>query len=38
MGERGRQWVLAHRTYGIIAAGIEAKYLELLSVSSHAAQ
>lgn len=38
MGERGRQWVLAHRTYGIIATGIEAKYLELLSVSKHAAR
>jgi glycosyltransferase involved in cell wall biosynthesis len=38
MGERGRQWVLAHRTYGIIAAGIESKYLELLSVSRHAAR
>jgi len=38
MGERGRRWVLAHRTYGIIATGIESKYLELLSVSRHAAR
>jgi glycosyltransferase involved in cell wall biosynthesis len=37
MGERGRQWVLAHRTYGKIADELEGKYLELLSVSSYGA-
>jgi len=37
MGERGRQWVLAHRTYGRIADELEAKYLELLSVSNYRA-
>jgi glycosyltransferase involved in cell wall biosynthesis len=31
MGEEGRQWVLAHRTYGTIATELERKYLELLS-------
>ncbi len=35
MGESGRQWVLANRTYGKIADELEGKYLELLSVSSH---
>jgi glycosyltransferase involved in cell wall biosynthesis len=30
MGEGGRQWVLAHRTYGRIADELERKYLELL--------
>jgi glycosyltransferase involved in cell wall biosynthesis len=34
MGEQGRQWVLAHRTYGTIANELERKYLELLSVSN----
>ena len=31
MGESGRQWVLAHRTYARIADELEAKYLQLLS-------
>jgi glycosyltransferase involved in cell wall biosynthesis len=31
MGENGRQWVLAHRTYSRIADELEGKYLELLS-------
>ncbi len=35
MGESGRQWVLAHRTYGRIADELEGKYLELLSVPSY---
>ncbi len=30
MGERGRQWVLAHRVYPRIADAVEAKYRELL--------
>jgi glycosyltransferase involved in cell wall biosynthesis len=30
MGESGRQWVLAHRTYEKIADHVEAKYRELL--------
>jgi len=34
IGERGRQWVLAHRTYGRIADDLEGKYLELLPESS----
>jgi glycosyltransferase involved in cell wall biosynthesis len=32
MGERGRQWVLAHRVYGKIADELEDKYLQLLTV------
>jgi glycosyltransferase involved in cell wall biosynthesis len=32
MGESGRQWVLANRTYGKIADELEGKYLELLSL------
>jgi glycosyltransferase involved in cell wall biosynthesis len=31
MGERGRQWVLAHRTYDRIARQLEAEYLGLLA-------
>jgi glycosyltransferase involved in cell wall biosynthesis len=30
MGEQGRRWVLAHRTYERIAAELEQKYLQLL--------
>ena len=35
MGESGRRWVLAHRTYGKIADELEGKYLELFSVASY---
>jgi len=38
MGERGRQWVQAHRTYGRIAEDLEGKYLALLSESPAAPQ
>lgn len=31
MGECGRRWVLAHRTYGRIADELEQRYLELLA-------
>jgi glycosyltransferase involved in cell wall biosynthesis len=31
MGESGRQWVLAHRTYATIAAELEQKYLRILA-------
>jgi glycosyltransferase involved in cell wall biosynthesis len=31
MGESGRQWVLAHRTYGTIAGQLEQKYLRILA-------
>jgi glycosyltransferase involved in cell wall biosynthesis len=34
MGERGRQWVLAHRAYPRIADEVEAKYRELLAPES----
>jgi glycosyltransferase involved in cell wall biosynthesis len=32
MGESGRRWVLAHRTYDRIADELEHQYLKLLSV------
>jgi len=35
MGESGRQWVLAHRTYARIADELESKYLQLLAATSH---
>jgi len=35
MGESGRQWVLAHRTYERIADELECKYQELLAATSH---
>jgi len=38
MGERGREWVRAHRTYGRIADDLERRYLELLSVPAGTAR
>ena len=35
MGECGRNWVLAHRTYGRIADELEQRYLELLALPRH---
>jgi glycosyltransferase involved in cell wall biosynthesis len=35
MGECGRSWVLAHRTYGRIADELETRYLELLALPRH---